>query len=302
MSMSTMTCPFTPHSKKSDQKAIPLELQRQCWTLPPPDRSFSGKVLDQDMTIASTTLSRRASTTGYPVKHKQLTNLSQIPLSGAPHKAFTSFLKPNPLLEESEGGTPLATRLMRDSECRELERTDVFSPKDSARKPPVGITTTPVRMGDLRNPLVDPTSPFVQCLLSNTPAKLPTKISVASSSTYDYNNPPKLRRLSIQGDSIEDFKQRQTHDGYVTERQDHHAPIEKLSRPLPNIQGEVEFEVISSPVSPLRDHDLLFIPEEPEDECLTGHNSESLFTSSPIRHTDGEDPFMTNNKRRKLSN
>ncbi|ORY05453.1 hypothetical protein K493DRAFT_310981 [Basidiobolus meristosporus CBS 931.73] len=274
MSMSSLNCPNTPHP---NIKVTPAEQQRQCWTLPPPDRSISAKALGDENPPAFINFGRRASTTGSTVQHRLL----------------GSYLHPA-RRQSQEGQPPLAIRLMRDSERRELDRTDVFSPKNSTRRPLTDIANSPIRPSNSQNLLDGPSSPFVKCLLSNTPAKLPAKISVLSPGAYNYENPPKLRRLSIQGDSIEEFRLRQSGDGQSIEKQDPHAPVEKLTRPLPNVQGEIEFEVISSPVSPLRDRDLMLIPEEAEEESMGP-------LSSPIRHVEVEDPF-TSNKRQKLAN
>ncbi|KAK9767454.1 hypothetical protein K7432_002762 [Basidiobolus ranarum] len=266
---------------------MPSEEKRQCWTLPPPDRSIT---VNQGFDKASTSSSHLAPGLNSPIRRRMSVNLAQSLFSANRVKDTKTGLL------GAESQTPLAIRLMRDSERRELERTDVFSQKNQIRQPLVDIAVSPIRLNNSHNSLDEPTSPFIKCLLSNTPAKLPTKISVMSPATYGYNNPPKLRRLSIQGDVIE-LKPRQPQEGHSIERQDPHAPVEKLSRPLPNIQGEVEFEVISSPVSPLRDRDLLFISEEAEEECTVNCEAPS---SSPIRSVDVDDPFTTN-KRQKVS-
>ncbi|ORX95028.1 hypothetical protein K493DRAFT_315228 [Basidiobolus meristosporus CBS 931.73] len=301
MSTSTISCPLTPRSKDSRKKSTPSEMQSPYWTIPPPDWSNSGRAHDQKFPVIPNTRKRRPSTINLSSKKRESAN----PMPSLPvrvpreNRVVVNFINVNPLLEETDGETPLATRLQRDSECRELERTDVFSPKDRTTAA-ADIATTPIRTRSLPGSLGESTSPFVKCLLSNTPAKLPSKISVASPGGYDYNNPPKLRRLSVQGDSAEDFKRRLSYDDN-TEKWDPHMPTEKVCRPLPNIQGEVEFEVISSPVSPLRDHDLMFIPEEPEVES-SGDQHAQLLTSSPIHDIHCEDPFMVSSKRRRLSN
>ncbi|ORX91167.1 hypothetical protein K493DRAFT_317459 [Basidiobolus meristosporus CBS 931.73] len=316
MSTFAMSRPLTPSSRHPDLKALSPKHHRQCWTLPPPDRSISANGLDSSLTLSPTnqryerkaqtpgirpSLSNRASSPHSPTKAdlKLNPNSQNLYLDPNVRKGPSVLFSPGSLAQRLEAQPPLATRLMRDSERRELEKIDVFSPKPRDRRPLIEVTsTTPVRFnnGAALKPEEKsgvPSSPFVKCLLSNTPIKLPTKIAVESPA-FGFNNPPKLRRLSITADSTQDAKQ--ASEGKPSMNQDAcEAPVEKSTRPLPNVHGKVEFEVASSPISPLRYHE---IPEQGDNQHEEMSN---LLSSSPVRDIEEEDPFMSCSKRRKIS-
>ncbi|KAK9721281.1 hypothetical protein K7432_003545 [Basidiobolus ranarum] len=322
MSTFTMTRPLTPSSKHPDLKALSPKHHRQCWTLPPPDRSISANGLDSSLTLSPTnqryerkaqtpgirsSLSNRASPSGSPTKTDLQLNANTQNLFLDPNvrKGPSVLFSPGSLAQRLEAQPPLATRLLRDSERRELEKIDVFSPKPRVRQPLIEVSsTTPIRLTSSAahvkpgESLGVPSSPFVKCLLSNTPARLPSKISVQSPA-FGFNNPPKLRRLSIQGESIEDI-QAKPEDNQILAKQDPEAPNEKATRPLPDVRGKVEFEVGSSPLSPLRGHEFgMGLPEG--QDVFPSEEMADLLSSSPVRELEEEDPFMSCSKRRKIS-
>ncbi|KAK9670803.1 hypothetical protein K7432_017441 [Basidiobolus ranarum] len=201
-------------------------------------------------------------------------------------------LGPCGLAQRLELQPPLAARLMRDSERRELEKIDVFSPKPYIRQSLKTTSTTPIRSRNnaTRTTMsIAPTSPFVKCLLSNTPAKLLSKSS-HQSADLSFNHPPKIKRLSMQGELDRERKKGTLQNDQILPAVDPMTLSEKVKRPLP-------VELDSSPISST--HDLnTNIPSDCKPTQLGG--LQDLLSSSPVRDAD-EDPFMTSSKRRKLS-